>query len=335
MHDRPRLYESIDDVLGEASTRFFGTGFKHVVQRLGAARIDVANARATCTADVRYPPSWSKKTGGELAPHLSSIDGLVIAVQLAEAFIRVAHALDDDAIAQSWLRGCTLRAGTAPTLDLGMVPASLAFVRREVSADALHGGLSHFNVQVGTMVIQLVLDHPTPLTRDERVQIDDLEALLGPASGRYFGDAYRNTSIRARPLELEAAQLRARATVHIDYDDPSRAPRAGLAGAHAPFLSPIDAMVSVAQLAQAVMYDHDRITRAVSNNLWMRKIAISVPRPQFVARFPVETWITKSVIVPARDRRWRSASFGLKFPALQAEYSVAHELPARVESATW
>ncbi len=49
---------------------------------------------------------------------------------------------------------------------------------------------------------------------------------------------------------------------------------AGMGAAYYPFVSEMTAIVSVAQLAQALLYRYDNRTREQSNNLWMRKIVI-------------------------------------------------------------
>src|SRR5262245_45025114 len=107
-------YESVDDVLGTAETRYFGSGYRSVEHRVFDVLLDTRSCAAAAYAEVIYPASWSKKPNQELTPHLSSIDGFVIATQLMEAYLREAFGLDDDSVRDCWIRKCSVKSGPTP-----------------------------------------------------------------------------------------------------------------------------------------------------------------------------------------------------------------------------
>jgi len=90
-------YARIDDCLGDESTRFFGAGHRrarHTVRDVTVVPAGRGDGAVTATVDVTYPADWSKKVDGvDIRPHLSSIDTLLLGVQLCEAYLVQAMAL--------------------------------------------------------------------------------------------------------------------------------------------------------------------------------------------------------------------------------------------------
>src|SRR4051812_37508327 len=91
----PQIAGSIDTHLGAASARFFGEGFKRVAHEVTGLVITGRPGLGclTARAQILYPRDWSSKSHGALRPHLSSVDALVLAAQLAEAHLVHRYAL--------------------------------------------------------------------------------------------------------------------------------------------------------------------------------------------------------------------------------------------------
>lgn len=320
-------FQSLDEILGDPGQRYFGTGYRHVEQRVLDVHIDTATHSATARGQVIYPASWSVKKNRELIPHLSTIDGFVIAVQLLEAYAREAFGLDDRTTRACWLRHCCVRAGPTPTLELNSIPVSLTMTESRPDSTAMGGFLSTFRVKVGVLALDLTLDHPLFVERNVCIALSDVDASLGSPQLRYYGGGYKSTQVQVSDVVLDRSAARARARFHLDFAEGHS--HTGLSGEYVPFISIVDALIGTAQLAQAVLYGQDRVNRASSGNMWMRRVSVDVPRPLAPAQaFDVETWIRHASVVPVGDRRWRTAKFDVVVPSLHsAEYCVAHELP--------
>lgn len=321
-------YASIDQVLGDSRGRFFGAGFRQVRQRILDVRIDARAKTVHANAHIVYPPTWSKKNHA-LQPHLSSIDAFMAGAQLCEMYLREAYGIGALASRQMWIRRCVLKAGNVPTLDLEAVPALCTLLKTERSEDSLCGYLSSFTGRIGSMGVEFVIDHPLiAATEDVAVQYENATDLLGPPGQRYYGAAYTETHVLMQDVELDPVANRARSRLSLEH--PSQMQNLeGMGAAYVPFVSALNGIVSVAQLAQALMYHYDGITREASNNLWMRKIAISCPLPFTPSRsMQVETWCNKTSLLPIKDTVWRSSSFIVTLPGIYGEYSLAHQLPS-------
>jgi hypothetical protein len=315
---------SIDDFLGDSSTRYFGAGFRHVSHRIHDVRVDSAARAATALVDVRYPTAWSRKRNRELQPHLSSIDALTVAADLADLHLRCAYGFDANGAARCWLRGCVLKAASTPTTDLRRVPVSSSLERTDADPDSLCGHVSHLTCRVGSIAVDLVVDHPVVEPGSGTVTFAHIDEALGRGDCRHYGEGYKRVSIRIGDIRSDEA---GRIDAEIDFRPSGVWLPDGLSADYEPFMSMAHAIVGGAQLAQVVLYKYDQITRERSNNLWMRKIAMRMPKPVALdGPFRGQTWITKTNIIPMKSAQWRSASFVLTFPGLEVDYNLAHEL---------
>jgi len=319
-------YDSVDEILGDPTTRYFGSGYRNVQQHLSEGVIDTIEGSAIAVARVSYPDHWSSKKDRELVPHLSSIDGFVLAIQLVEAYLREAFGLDDDSARECWIQHCTIKSGQAPTTDLERIPATLTLASTKLDPNAMFGRYSDFRVKVGSLGLDLVIDHPIVSERRVRAIFADVEDTLGAACDRYYGDGFKQNQVAVRHLELNSVVDRASATVSVAHS-PVPVNR-GLSGNYLPFIAIPDALVGTAQIAQAVLYRRDNLTRATSRNMWMRKISVTIPRPAFDTTFGIKTWIAHSSVLSIGESRWRTARFKVTLPSMTSEFSLAHELPA-------
>lgn len=316
---------SIDDLLGDSRTRFFGAGFRLVTHELTDLVVDTGKKTICASAKIDYPASWSTKKSVELKPHLSSLDALTIGAQLCEVFVRAAFGIEGSAADRLWLSRSSLKAGNNPTIDLAAVPVSATLVETKSSPDSLCGHLSSFTAQVGSIGLEFTIDHPIVDATDSVARWANVHDVLGPAENRHFGSAYTATQLDLRDIEFQTD--RAGALLHLE--EPDGRPRLhGMGAAYFPFVSPMNAIVGVAQLAQAMLYQYDNISRDVSHTLWMRKIALEHPKPAMAGRsLQVSTWSTKMSLLPIKDATWRTGSFAMSMPGILATYTVAHQLP--------
>ncbi|MEU6393045.1 AvrD family protein [Streptomyces sp. NPDC046939] len=322
----PPLAASIDDLLGPAAGRFFGRGFRRVAYdiadvRVGPGSQDESTARTT--VGVRYPADWSKKkAGSDLRPHFSTVDGLVVAAQLAE----VCLSGPGGDLRDAWLRSVRLSAGSAPQEDLSDLPA-VATVRGSEPV-APGRAVSRVDCGIGSMRVRMEVEHSTaggpPAERDSTAP---LEALLGPARDRYFGTGFTRRTQRIGQVDIDRRLLRARAVLTLSQDD-TTVPRAGLEGTHQPSVSMIDAFVAALQMAQVMLYDLDGMRRQDSNTLWMRQTSLTATRPdRGDTELPVHVALEDARLRTMRGQTWRTLDITGELPGLHVRSAVAHQLP--------
>jgi avirulence D protein (AvrD) len=324
---------SVDDYLGVSATRFFGAGHRrvrHLLTDLVVGRDDDGVGFACATAGVNYPTDWSRKAGGPLRPHLSTIDALLFGVQLAEACLTHRYRLDAEQRRAMWLRRVDMKAGTRPLEDgLHAFPVAAALHGTTPDAGSLCGHVSVVACEVGPMKLRCVVEHGVgPDDDPPSIRYRSADALLGPAPVRPYGSGFadRRQLVEDVTLDLRDWSARAQATVQPTS---ATGQAEGIEGRYQPAVSMVDAFVISLQLGQVLLYELDRLDRASSNTLWMRRTTIetTTSRRPGTAPFPVAAELTECKLLTVRGATWRTADVVADVQNIRTTCAVAHELP--------
>ncbi|VTR76002.1 AvrD family protein [Cellulomonas hominis] len=327
--------QTIDAHLGPASTRFFGEGFQKVRHRLSATEVVVTpdgRLQVSSRGALMYPQDWSVKATSSLAPHLSTIDAFVMAVEASELLLMRLYALSPLGRSQAWVRSADFRAGAAPQEDLGDFPVSATVASTQPNNGPLAlGFVSDLDCRIGSVKVRLRIEHDVLGVRHEAGVIGDADDVLGENAGRFYGAGYTARSHLIDDVRRDDAST-VSARVRIDGWDGDGSMRDDLGGAYRPAVSMLDAMTAHPQIAQALLYDLDGFDRSESNTLWMRKAAVaaSTPHRAIDAPFTMVATIARTRLTPIGDATFRTSDFVGSFQGLACSYSLAHQLPARV-----
>lgn len=281
---------------------------------------------------LRYPADWSRKAArGGLRPHLSTIDAILLAVQLGELYLTHAHGLDDEARRRLWVRRLRIRAGTSPDEELAEVttrtrPAPVGAAGDESVAvlDSRIGGMRVRCEIVGVPAV--------PPRAGRAADYGDPAALLGPAADRYYGSGFARRGQRLDDLAVHTDDRVATATVTPTGGD---AGRAGIEGAYQPAPTVVDCFATALQLAQILLYETDSMRRGDSNTLWMRNTELTVAAPPGALpdRLPLHTSLTGLDLLTMNGALWRAAQINGQLGAITLRCAVAHALPAGAATA--
>lgn len=347
MSQTEQLYRSIDDYLGPSETRFFASGYRR-------ARYDVRDLTVTSDGDqetvtaavsVAYPADWSTKAERtDLRPHLSTIDVLVLAVQLSEAHLAHACRLDGSQRRASRLRKVSLRAGQVPQEDLDGMSAS-AVQRSTTPVRGSEQAVSVYDCAVGALRARVEIVHPLPHppvsrkrdTAARRIgRHESLAAVLGPAGERYYGDGFQRRRQLIQDVAVDMEALAATALVRVEPTAEINVPAEGIEGDLQPSFSMIDGFVASLQLGQVLLYELDTISRERSNTLWMVRTVLEAAdgsRP-CTGPLPARMAISRKHLVSLRGGTWRNVDFEGACGGITLRASFAHQLPADERSGT-
>jgi hypothetical protein len=318
---------ALEDFLGPAGQRFFGSGYRRVGQRLSDIVIERhADGRGDirATAGVGYPADWSRKAAakGDLRPHLSTIDALVFAAQLSELYLAGAHALGAPERSAMWLREVAIKAGTAPDEE--------GLAEFGVTAEARPSGPGEtvLDCRIGAMRARCTVAHPAGNPVAGRLTHPSADGLLATDGIRPFGDGYRyrHTDVGELLVDLGSLDATGRAATR-ELPGASRVVD-GLEAAYHPSVTMVDAFVIGLQLGQILLYELDGIPRAESETLWMRRTVLSATGPSRPSTgYPVRTSLRNTQLLDGRGARWRTADIVGDFAGVQLTCSVTHRLP--------
>lgn len=327
---------SIDEILGDRSTRFFAEGFKKITRAVSDVAVNGDGCDAT--ASLGYPADWSRKGSADLRPHLSTIDALVLAVATAEAHLAHAAGLDADRRGQAWLRSFTMKAGRNPHEDLSAFPVRVRLAGQTSASATDTRTVATYQCQVGAIRVRLEIEYDSgapPATATER-RFADLADAVGGNARRYLDRAVGGThhlhEVTVTPGHIAAVvDISGERGEEPDADVDDDAPPTGFAAAYEPSLSAVDCLVCMAQLAQSVMYSLDQVERRESDTLWMRTVWFEADRPRNPMQQPFIALleITKSRLLSHDGALWRTADVAGDFHGLRVGSSLAHRLPQR------
>lgn len=335
---RQLFLASIDDYLGPGATRFFSRGYQRAVYRLAdiqATPADVHNSGSRSTADISYPANWSKKQDdGDLRPHLSTIDALVLGVQMAQTHLAHAYRLSAEDQRAMRLRKVVLRAGGAPQEELTGVPLSARLVTTD-STDTPGWFVSRHNCTVGNLRVRTDIEHGLIGRATEDGRFADFDDALGAGGRRFYGEGFKARRHSITEVRVDMAELCAEAEVRFADEGGGPAPGDGVDGAIQPSVTMVDAFVVNLQLAQVLLYELDSVARAESNTLWMMQTVLEaapVPEPM---RDPGDKPLTTQArlvgkrLLTLHGGTWRSVEIEAALSGITLHCAFAHELPAK------
>jgi hypothetical protein len=324
------LRETVDDYLGPGAKRFFSAGYRRVGYTFGPVVADVRSEHdtsVTTQVGLSYPADWSKKlAGADLRPHLSTIDAILLGVQLAELCVVRTFRLDADAHRALWVRRIRIRAGQSPEEDLAELPLEGRLTG--TGAGTVLPAVSFVDCRVGAMRVRCEVEHAGGPAHPGHDLLPTVETLLGPAKNRYYGTGFTRGDHRIDELALDGLTASAR----VDLTDAGATQ--GAEAAYAPAPTMVDAFATGLQLAQILLYELDGMHRRDSNTLWMRSTTLTSDSPHRTFRpgLRLHTRLENIRLVEMNDGVWRTADIHTELGG-SSGVRVA-EPPARGEAPT-
>ena len=314
-------FDCIDDFLGEKSTRFFSNGYKRAVRNMNDVVITSSGAEAMCSVSV--PEDWSVKGGAHQIAHLSSVDALLIALQLSEAYCVVLYALSEYLRKAITIVSFSMKAGKVPLENLENFKSTTTLSSVE---DSLFSFVSH----VGGMIVTLQLRLPftcedSTLLPKEGLHYDTISSILGESAHNFYGTGFSNAShdIRDVTVDLDASLV----TAKIDSAFTNRLSYQGMETMLDPCASPIDAMVILSQLGQCYLYLLDGISRANSSTLWMRGMTFSTTGSAGGDTSSAAINVVRSERLLIEGKPWRCVHIEGHIGDMTVFYGLGHILP--------
>ncbi|WP_328872468.1 AvrD family protein [Streptomyces sp. NBC_00287] len=330
------LLDSVDDYLGPGEKRFFGSGFRRVQYRYD--KVEMTGGRDLPTElgsrlDVVYPADWSTKakTRGDLRPHLSTVDGLIIAVHMSETALTHALGLGPESRRAGRVLSVRIKAGTGPDEELTGLPVRTTVLGVPVP-DREGEAVSRLQTMVGAMRVRTDLRHPLPEPAAGAAAASTYTGpaeLLGPVDRQYYGTGFAARTQSVRKVAVRVAEARAHAVVDVAQEPGTVLATEGTEGLYQPFVGLIDTFVTSLQLGQILLYETDGISRGSSNTLWMRTTAMKASAEPDPIRYetPLDVRLENSTLLRRDEEIWRAADIVGQLAGNTVRCSIAHRLP--------
>lgn len=349
MEINKRYYGDIDVAIGSKNSRFFGTGFKKVSSQISDIFINCNNPIGFMRTEQRiievndsalgciyakgmlsYPEDWSKKTkGGDLKPHLSTVDALNLSIQLNEMFLIYKYNLGEDDRTHIWIRKCFISAGNAPHDNLEKFDIYSICKITESSSETSCFYTSKFESVIGSIKVICEIDHVIKEDSSAKASYSCLncDELLGNTFCRLYGNGYRYSDYDICDIKLDIENECVENIVNIKRPGSLSL---GIESGYDASISMIDSIILGGQLSQVLLYGIDKVHRDETGTIWMRKATLVALNP-FPVNMPflATTHLTNTKVINMKDKLWRIADICSSFGNITCNYSLAYELPSK------
>ncbi len=295
-----------DDILGDYETRYFGAGHKRTSYKLKGSFPD-------CRAEVFQTDGWSVKDGCQMKPHLSTIDGIILAVMYVEKHMKEnnVHILLDS----FFLYAFEIKSGVMPVEDL--MDVSLDMKKEEILEKK-----AYFEVVVGGMAVKLKFKSVKSDSYNNDCCIQEMDN----DNAHYFSEHLKNVKHNVGDISFGENSI----ACVISREEMRNVSYNGIGKLLANTISILEWLIIFSQMGQLLAYEIDSINRQESETLWMKNIKaemdllVTYKKPLFVSG-----GIVKSSLLNIKSKMWRifemagSADNG----NVRFEGKIAHILP--------
>ena len=155
-------YSLINDILGEPSNNFYGTGFADVSHDINDVVVDLETSSVTATVDSAYPNRTAYQGMETAFDHcVSPIDAMVITSQLVQCYLYLLDGLSRANSSTLWMRAMTFSTVDQPAADTSSV--FIEVVRSErVLVEGTPWRCVNVKGYIGGMTIFYGLGHALP-----------------------------------------------------------------------------------------------------------------------------------------------------------------------------
>ncbi|WKB36219.1 AvrD family protein [Terrilactibacillus sp. S3-3] len=114
-------YQNINQILGDEKKRFFSYGFKLARHHFKNVEYDWTNGEENSACKIVYSGVWSQKKEHTTEPHLTTLDGLLIALYMSENFIRKLFGLSEKELEHAWICELHMKSGANAVYKLNKI----------------------------------------------------------------------------------------------------------------------------------------------------------------------------------------------------------------------
>ncbi|HHQ6628040.1 TPA: AvrD family protein [Serratia fonticola] len=323
-----QTFSSIDEILGPSENRFFSSGYRrsehHISNLVLRANTEEKQHCLEAVVSLSYPRDWSvKNIGMDVTPHLSTIDMLVIAIQMIETHLTCCFDLSQTELQKIHIGEIAIHAGTKPQENLNDIPITATLRRSEPKHNDPYRFISTYECRVGLMRAVCQVEHPpSGSKKPKELRYRSIDDAVENMQNRYYTTGYKKQKHILSNIILDLTNLTANADVEVlaNGDDAYiTLPQAA---------SYIDVFVTCAQLAQTLLYSLDGLTRNETSTLWMIRSHFSEGSESVNHEMKSKAFISESKIIELNGRKWRNANIIGTLGNKDVRVTFAHALPS-------
>ncbi|MDN8600271.1 AvrD family protein [Citrobacter sp. S2-9] len=321
-------FSSINDILGPSEKRFFSSGYRRSEHCISNLVLCASGKRQYCfeaVASISYPHDWSMKSHAmDVKPHLSTIDMLILAINMIESYLVCCFSLNPADVQNIRFGEIAIHAGTKPQENLNDIPITVKLRRSEPKVDDPSRIISTYECSAGRMRAICQVEHPCGENNSGEFRYSSINDIWDGFSNRYYDTGYKEQRHVLSDVKLDMDNLTADSNVEVVINNNSTHDiRSGTA-------SYIDVFVTCSQLAQALLYSLDGLTRNETSTLWMIRTNLSEVDKYYEHEERANVNISSNQLITLGGNKWRNVDIVGTYGGKVAKITFAHALPSTI-----
>lgn len=307
----------VDEILGKFETRYFGLGHKNTeYSLLDGVEENAFSSEIVFVAKINQSCGWSEKNGESLKPHLSTVDGLILAVLVAEGYL--CRYNPDICLDTLYLASFEIKAGVVPVEDLRRIPMILE--KRIIQKNK-----QKFTVFILGMRITLQLKKCNSTTIQNKNSKEQVAHYMSNHLKHLRHDIQNIEIFNGKEMMCEVTRSMQSEVIY-----------SGIGSKVAQAMSLIEWLIIFSQMSQVVAYNFDDIERKYSDTFWMRsaKAEMDEPYQYNPEKVLVSGGINRTQVISMNNESWRTFNMAGETADSKVRFSgkLAHKVPEKVSS---
>lgn len=296
---------NVDALLGDHRQRYFGDGHKRTLY--GISEID-----HNLFGSISHSGTWSSKSQQEVQPHLSTLDGVILACLLAEKYL--------EEIGESpnhyFLTKFEIKSGMKPIENLNKIPLVLKSTITEDDYTA-------FNA--------LILDMKVNVTF-KKIESPEKVAVTGEILEGFINNHLKNIQHDIYDISfIDTLDTADKCSIFCKADrgETKSADYKGISANFSNCYSLLELLIIFSQMAEMLAYHADNIDRDCSKTLWMKNVTAEVVQPIPVGEIELLGKIRKNKLIDMKGHNWKifEMSGADTKNRICISSKIAHQLP--------
>ncbi len=303
---------NVDAFLGDHSTRYFGDGHKRSNYAVFTKNDESTYGRITQTG------IWSNKSDKEVQPHLSTLDGVILASMLTERLMEK----QISTIENYYLSKFDIKSGMKPIENLNEIPMQLK--QFEVGPGVIKSEVLVLDMKVKIEFSEIEAEIASDNKNGERTK-----EFIANHLKEVYHDIY-DISLLDTLDSADKCIIFCKANRNVPLNNEFK----GLSSNLTSNYSLLELLIIFSQMAEIVVYHADNIDRECSETLWMKSVQAELRSPIPAQEVYLLGKITKNRLLDIKGQHWKIFEMSGTDINNQVTISskVAHQLPVQEAS---
>lgn len=298
----------VDTLLGDHRTRYFGDGHKRTNYE-----IVFEENENQFYGVITQSGLWSNKSDKTVQPHLSTLDGVILASLLAERYLEAEKEVPEN----FYLSKFTIKSGMKPIENLNKVPVILS--KKYLDKDG-----AKFNISVLDMKVEIKFQRFTVFSRETYTENTDKKEYLP----NHLKDIHHNIYDINFLETLDTADrcyIFCKTNKVIDKNNKYK----GVSSNFSINYSLLELLIIFSQMAEMLAYHADDIDRECSETLWMKNVTAEISELIPNGELEFLGKITKNKLLDMKGKDWKIFEMSGTDTQNRIKISskIAHQLP--------